>query len=492
MAAAITSSTITTVAVFLPAGLRGRHRQPVLPALRPRRHVRPAGLAHRGAHGHPRAGLLVRGPHAHEARSGRRAASATIWQRLYTPVLVVALRSRLTKWATLGIAAVLFVVAMMLAPLLPTAFIDAGGENFLSVTVVAAAGRLDGRRPGEDARGRGHPHGRPRGHSWSSRRSRATPTPVPRRSRQPSPGRASNSAVITVRLADDVDLAAAREDIKLALAPLAQDGFEVAVSEQDFTGAGGGLADHRQRHRTRRHQGRQRRHRAPSSSTLDGVDNVASDAVAETPQVIVAVASRPRRAHRLARPPRSASRCAASWSASPSAATRSRTARSSRRSCASTTSGVDGVEGLRQMPISRQRRHPPLGELADVDQVDVRGQRHARRRLPGRHGLGRHHQSRTQARSPSRPALIDGLQGGRRDPRERDDHVRGCHGPDERGLRRPVLLDGRGHPGRLHRHGAGAGLAGDARSSSCSACRWRSSVPSRRCSSPATRWASAP
>ena len=51
----------------------------------------------------------------------------TIWQRLYTPVLIVALRNRITKWGTLVIAGVLFVVAMALAPLLPQSFVDAGG-----------------------------------------------------------------------------------------------------------------------------------------------------------------------------------------------------------------------------------------------------------------------------------------------------------------------------------------------------------------------------
>ena len=79
---------ITTVAVFLPLGLRGRHRQPVLPALRPGRHLRPAGLAHRGPHGHPGAGLLVRGPHEHASSAPMASCRETIWQRLYTPVLV--------------------------------------------------------------------------------------------------------------------------------------------------------------------------------------------------------------------------------------------------------------------------------------------------------------------------------------------------------------------------------------------------------------------
>ena len=55
-------------------------------------------------------------------------------------------------------------------------------------------------------------------------------------------GRAANSAVMTVRLADDADLEASREQMKTALAPLTTDGFTVAVSEQDAFG-GGGLPD---------------------------------------------------------------------------------------------------------------------------------------------------------------------------------------------------------------------------------------------------------
>ena len=37
----------------------------------------------------------------------------TIWQRLYTPVLALALRGRATKWGTLGIALVLSMAAML-------------------------------------------------------------------------------------------------------------------------------------------------------------------------------------------------------------------------------------------------------------------------------------------------------------------------------------------------------------------------------------------
>ena len=54
-------------------------------------------------------------------------------------------------------------------------------------------------------------------------------------------GRASNSAVITVRLKDDADLELAREEIKEDLEPVATDGFDVTVSALDAFGGGGGL-----------------------------------------------------------------------------------------------------------------------------------------------------------------------------------------------------------------------------------------------------------
>ena len=135
VAGAITSSTITTVAVFLPLGFVGGIVS---------QFFLPFGLAVTFA---LLASLLVAltvipvlaywfvDRTTMQARSRRRARDDDLAAALHARCCVVALRSRLTKWATLGIATALFVVAMMLAPLLPTAFIDAGGENFLSVTV---------------------------------------------------------------------------------------------------------------------------------------------------------------------------------------------------------------------------------------------------------------------------------------------------------------------------------------------------------------------
>ena len=369
VAGAITSSTITTVAVFLPLGFVGGIVS---------QFFLPFGLAVTFA---LLASLIVAltvipvlaywfvdktsmklGPDGEP--------EMTLWQRLYTPVLVVALRNRLTKLGTLGVATVLFVIAMALAPLLPTAFIDAGGENFLSVTVSP-----------------------PQGSSTAGVQERtiqaeeilmANEDVILVQSTIPGDadtgaqalqaafaGRASNSAVVTVRLADDVDLAKAREDIKLSMAPVAQDGFEVTISEQDFTGAGGGLAVVV--------SGQNASDIKLASDVivrelkmLDGLDNVASDAVAEAPQISVAVD--PNKAAMIG-----------SSTAQIGAALRSVLVGQTIGSYALEDGqvvetilrlddeGVDGVEGLRALPVSGTVGTQPLGQVADVEQVEIQG-----------------------------------------------------------------------------------------------------------------------
>ncbi len=445
VAGAITSSTITTVAVFLPIGFVGGIVS---------QFFLPFGLAVTFA---LLASLLVAltvipvlaywfvdrtsmklGPDGEP--------ETTIWQRLYTPVLVVALRNRLTKWGTLGVATVLFVIAMALAPLLPTAFIDAGGENILSVTVSppqgsSTAGVQERTIQAEEI-------------LMANEDVELVQSTIPgdadtgaQALQAAFAGRASNSAVLIVRLADDIDLGKTREDIKVSLAPVAQDGFEVTVSEQDFTGAGGGLAIvvsgqnasdiklasdlivralrmHRW-HRQRRQRCRGRRH----------------------PQVSGRGRSQQGRHDRLDHGPDRLGACAASWWARRSAPTPSRTARWWTTILRVDDEGVDGVEGLRQLPVSGSVATQPLGQVADVEQVEVQGTCHARRRSARGDHLGGHHHRRHGCRVHGGAARHRRPGRGRRHPDGRDDDLRRRHGPDERGLRRPVLLHGRRHPG---------------------------------------------
>jgi len=294
----------------------------------------------------------------------------TIWQKLYTPVLVLALRNRVTKWGTLGITAVLFVVAMSLAGLLPTAFIDAGGENFVTVTVAPPQGSSTAGVQEKTLQVEEILLENPDVELVQSTIPGETDTGA-QAQQAAFAGRASNSAVITVKLADGVDLDEGREQIKTDLEPVATDGFDVTVSEQDFTGAGGGLAI------VVSGQDPAEIKAAADAITaeiekMEGVDNVESDAVAEAPQVSVTVD--PNKAAMIG-----------STTAQIGQQIRSVLVGQAIGSYALEDgtvvetilrvddAGVDGVEGLRQMPVGGSVGIQPLGEVAEVEAVEVRG-----------------------------------------------------------------------------------------------------------------------
>ncbi|MEX1334586.1 MAG: efflux RND transporter permease subunit [Candidatus Limnocylindrales bacterium] len=369
VAGAITSSTITTAAVFLPIGFVGGIVS---------QFFLPFGLAVSFA---LLASLLVAltvipvlaywfVDKVDIEFDSDGEPKMTIWQRLYTPVVIVALKNRLTKWGTLAIAGLLFLVAISLAPLLPTGFVDAGGENILTVTISP-----------------------PQGESTEGVREKtieaeqlllANPDVELVQSTIPGEadtgaqalqaafsGRASNSAIVTVRLTDDIDLEQAREDIKEDLQPLSTDGFDVAVSEQDAFGGGGGLqivvsgldpveieaaADAL----------------VVDLSAMEGVDNVESDAVSETPQVAVIV---------------DPSQAALIGSSTAQIGSQIRDVLVGQQigtfpledgTTATTvlrvsSEGIEGVESLRALPVSGQAGTASLGDVASVEQVEVRG-----------------------------------------------------------------------------------------------------------------------
>ncbi|MGO9180103.1 MAG: efflux RND transporter permease subunit [Candidatus Limnocylindrales bacterium] len=139
VASAITSSTLTTVAVFLPLGfVGGLVSQFFLPfaltvtfallsSLVCALTVVPvlASLFLDRIKLHPEAG-----PAHHD----------TLVQRLYTPLLKAALRSRSTCWGVIGIAAVLVAATGLLIPHIPTQFLNAGSEKYLQITVAPPPG----------------------------------------------------------------------------------------------------------------------------------------------------------------------------------------------------------------------------------------------------------------------------------------------------------------------------------------------------------------
>jgi len=157
----------------------------------------------------------------------------SIWGRIYLPILGLALRGRITKFATLAISATLFVGSFSLVSQIPTQFLNSGSEKVLTITVNPPLGTstervLDRSRqaytllerdaevelvttsiPGESATG--------------SQTLTAAIT-----------GRAPNAARMTVILDSATDLAVAKDRLNDTLAPVGTDGWTVTVEEVGF------------------------------------------------------------------------------------------------------------------------------------------------------------------------------------------------------------------------------------------------------------------
>jgi HAE1 family hydrophobic/amphiphilic exporter-1 len=294
----------------------------------------------------------------------------TVWQRLYTPVLEFVLRSRATKWGTLGIAFVASIGAVVLASTLPTGFIDMGGENLVSITVVPPQGASS--------------------EAVSARTLEAERILLEREDQDmvmstiPGDGdtgtqalqamfagRPSNSAAMSVRIKDGYDPAESRASIKAELAHLSSDGFEVAVSGESAMAMGmSGMsivvsgADAAEI-------------KAASDLIADelrqmpDLDNVTSDAVAEAPQVLVAVD--PNMAMMIGSTTAQVGtsvREVLVGSELGVYALEDGTSLDARMRVSD--AGIDGVEALRQMPVSGMAGTAPLGQVANVDVVEVR------------------------------------------------------------------------------------------------------------------------
>jgi hydrophobic/amphiphilic exporter-1 (mainly G- bacteria), HAE1 family len=369
VASAITASTVTTVAVFLPIGfVGGLVSQFFLPfglavtfallaSLIVALTVIPA-LAY----------LFIDKVHIRLGDDGE--LPETIWQRLYTPVLELALRSRITKWSTLGLAFVLSAGAVGLAGSLPTAFIDMGGENVVQVTVSPPQGGSTAAvqdrtiaaeeilRANEDVE------------LVMSTIPGDTDTGA-QALQSAFAGRAPNSGIITARLVEGIDVEVAREAIKADLGHLNRDGFAVAVSQQDAISAGAGLSIVV--------SGQDAAEIKVASDTIvdaladmEGIDNVSSDAVSEAPQVSVVVDP-------------NLAMVIGSTTAQIGTHIRSVLVGQSIGSYTLadgtvvdaalrvSDDDVGSVEGLRAMPVSGMAGTRPLGQLAEVEVVDVRG-----------------------------------------------------------------------------------------------------------------------
>ena len=235
VASAITSSTLTTVAVFLPLGfVGGLVSQFFLPFALTVTFALLSSLVCALTVVPVLASLLVdrvklnpdEGPRHHE----------TIVQRLYTPVLRTALRSRATRWGVIGIAAVLVAGTALLIPHIPTQFLNAGSQKYLQVSVAPPTGT-----PSAAVLQRAQAIERQLLQNPEVTLTEAT---VPgdgdtgTASLQAAfTGQASNTATVVAKLDPSVSLDTEQAKLAAQLAPLQEPGWQVQVSQQSMTGS---------------------------------------------------------------------------------------------------------------------------------------------------------------------------------------------------------------------------------------------------------------
>ena len=369
VAGAITSSTLTTVAVFLPLGfVGGLVSQFFLPFALTVTFALLASLFVALTVIPVLAYFFIGKVNIKVDENGE--LPETIWQRLYTPVLKLALRSRVTRWATMGIALVLFLASLSLVSQIPTQFLDTGSEAILAVSVSPPAGAsstavLERTEQVEQL-------------LLADPDVKLVQTSIPgdadtgaQTLQAAFQGRSGNSAQITVRLLPDTDLdAKTKELLDTTLKPAAADGFEIAVGAQQSFGGGGGLSlvvsgDSPADIKTANDA------MLAALASQPDVVNVKSDLTGAVPAVLVAV--NPNQAIMLG-------------------STTAQIAGDVRNALVGqplgTITGADGspigvtlkidsstatsLEGLKQMPVGVVAQ-APLGAVADVTQVDSQG-----------------------------------------------------------------------------------------------------------------------
>jgi HAE1 family hydrophobic/amphiphilic exporter-1 len=229
VASAITAATMTTVAVFLPLGLVGGIvSQLFLPFALTVTFALLASLVVALTVVPVLAYLFIGRVRLNVDEDGE--PKNSFWIRVYTPAVLFALRNRTTKWGVLLVATALFAGSMAIAPLLPTQFINAGSEKLLQVTIAPPAGMSSVAVLDEAIKAEAILRADPKvGHVQTS---------VPGEGdtgfgtiMAALSGRPANSATLTVRLADDVDLGVYAQKLSSDLAPLKTGGYDVSVAQ---------------------------------------------------------------------------------------------------------------------------------------------------------------------------------------------------------------------------------------------------------------------
>ena len=228
VAGAITASTLTTVAVFLPLGfVGGLVSQFFLPFALTVTFALLASLVCALTVVPVLGYFLIRDVKLQVDETGEPIRS--VWVRGYTPVIRFVLRSRWTRLGVVALAGALFVASLALAPLLPTQFINAGSEKTLVVTVSPPTGASSDAVLAKAIEAETIILADPA--------VELVQTSIPGEGDTSSQafqsaiqGRATNSATMTVRLKDDADVDATSARLAASLAPLKSSGYDVAVS----------------------------------------------------------------------------------------------------------------------------------------------------------------------------------------------------------------------------------------------------------------------
>jgi HAE1 family hydrophobic/amphiphilic exporter-1 len=235
VASAITSSTLTTVAVFLPIGfVGGIVSQFFLPFALTVTFALLASLICALTVVPVMATLFIdriklnpdEGVEHHD----------TVVQRIYTPLLRAALHNRRSRWGVIGLSALLVVCAGLLVPHIPTQFLDTGSQKYLQISVAPPSGTPSATVLKEaqavEAKLRTYPE------------INLIETTVPGESdtgfaalAAAFTGGASNSATIVVRLDPSVDLNAEQRKLASDLGGVQIDSWQIQISQQSMTGS---------------------------------------------------------------------------------------------------------------------------------------------------------------------------------------------------------------------------------------------------------------
>ena len=236
VAGAITASTMTTVAVFLPLGfVGGLVSQFFLPFALTVTFALLASLVCALTVVPVLGYFLIRTVKPAVDETGE--PTRSIWVRIYTPTIKFVLRGRATKLGVVLGAGILFVASLALAPLLPTQFINAGSEKTLIVTIAPPTGAssaavLDRAIQAETI-------------LLADPAVELVQTSIPAEGDTSSQvfqsalqGRAANSATMTVRLKADADVDATSARLATALEPVRTDGYDATISTGGFSTGG--------------------------------------------------------------------------------------------------------------------------------------------------------------------------------------------------------------------------------------------------------------